>query len=153
MTEVVEILANLDDINTHLPEDKIQADDDNTNKLQIDAARFIRAMLAGFVPTATLASWTTPDDTPEMIRGIAGRLIGAKYYAIRYAEDADVSLYAQNLYNEAVAMLNQIRTGELTLLDEDGVEITVEGANLQDDDFWPNNTTDPPKFTMDQTFV
>lgn len=150
---MTQILASLDDINTHLPEDKLEGDDDNTDKLQIDAARFVRALLAGFIPTATLATWTEPADTPEMIRGIAGRLIGAKYYAIRYSEDGDVSEYAQILYNEAVTMLNQIRTGELVLLDDLGNEINVEGANLSEDDFWPNDSTTPPKFTMDQTFA
>jgi hypothetical protein len=147
-----QILADLNDINAHLPEDKLEGNDDNTDKLQVDVARFVRAMLAGYVPIVTLVTWTSPENTPEIIRGIAGKLIAAKYYAIRYAEDADVSDYAQNLYNEAVAQLGLIRTGELVILDGD-VEIEVQGANLNEDDFWPNDTTSPPKFTMDQEFA
>lgn len=150
---MAQILADLDDINTHLPEDKISGDDDNTDKLQIDAARFVRAMLAGFVPITTLALWTTPADTPEIIRGIAGKMIAAKYYSIRYAEDSDISDYAQALYNEAVASINMIRNGELVIIGTDGEELTTVGTSLESDDFWPNNTASPPKFTMDQTFV
>lgn len=150
---MTQILADLDDINTHLPEDKLQADDDVTDKLQIDAARLIRAMLAGFVPTATLALWVEPADTPELIRGIAGKLIASKYYSIRYAEDSDVSDYAQNLYLEAIAEINQIREGTLIILGDDGIEITITGTSLEEDDFWPNDSTDPPKFTMGQTFA
>lgn len=149
---MTQILADLDDINTHLPEDKIEADDDNTDKDQIDAARFVRAMLAGFVPTITLTSWADPGSTPELIRGIAGRLIAAKYYARRYAEDSDVSEYAQGLYNEAVTSINEIRSGQMILLDEDGNEIVLAGTSLSEDDFWPNDSTPAPKFTMDQTF-
>jgi hypothetical protein len=150
---MTQILADLDDINTHLPEDKLEGNDDNTDKLQIDAARFVRAMLAGFVPTATLATWDEPDNTPELIRGIAGRIIAAKYYAIRYAEDSDISEYAQALYNEGMDMINRIRSGELVLLDESGNEIAVLGASLSEDDFFPNDSSDPPVFTMDQQFA
>lgn len=150
---MAEILASLDDINTHLPEDKLQADDEVTDKLQIDAARFVRAMLAGFVPTVTLATWVEPADTPEYVRGIAGRIIAAKYYMIRYAEDSDISEYATGLYNEAVQMLNDVRDGKVTLIGVDDEEIEIQGANLSEDDFWPNSTTGAPKFSMDQEFA
>lgn len=149
---MTEILADLDDINTHLPEDKLQASDEKTDKLQIDAARMIRAMLAGFVPTATLVAWVEPADTPEIIRGIAGKLIASKYYSIRYAEDSDASVYAQSLYIEAISDINKIREGTLLILDDDGEEITITGVNLEVDDFWPNDSSEPPKFTMGQVF-
>ena len=144
-----EILASLDDINVHLPDDKARMEDSEDNELQIDAARYIRSLLAGFFSSATLVSWDSPADTPELIRGIAGRLIASKYYARLYTEDtAEVSDYAQWLYNQANVMLDQVRTGILTLLDTNDTPIPIEGGiSLESDDFWPNNSTGEPHFT------
>jgi hypothetical protein len=44
-------------------------------------------------------------------------------------------------YDEAMGMLNDIIKGNLLI---DGVAQT----EFDDSYFWPNNTTDPPKFTM-----
>jgi hypothetical protein len=82
-----EILASLADINTHLPDDKIRMDDADDDALQIDAQRLIRGSLTGVFTPVIISGWATPDDTPELIRGIAGRFIAAKWYAERYAED------------------------------------------------------------------
>jgi len=144
-----EILASLDDINVHLPDDKARMEDSEDNELQIDAARYIRSLLAGFFSSATLVSWDSPADTPELIRGIAWRLIASKYYARLYTEDtAEVSDYAQWLYNQANVMLDQVRTGILTLLDTNDTPIPIEGGiSLESDDFWPNNSTGEPHFT------
>lgn len=147
---MAQILANLSDINTHLPEDKLEANDANTGLLQVDAARFIRAMLAGTFTSTLLVTWDTPDNTPELIRGVAGRLIAAKYYATRYAEDADVSEFATGLYNDAVAYLNGIKSGTYVLLDENDNPIASSGLSLSEEDFYPNNSAPLPKFTMDR---
>lgn len=148
---MAEILANLDDINTHLPTDKIEADDANTELYQVDAARFVRAMLAGTFTPVTLAGWDTPAHTPDLIRGIAGRLIAAKYFATRYAEDSDVSEFATGLYNAAMAYLNGIKSGTYVVVDANDVVIAVSGLSLSTDDFWPNDSTSPgPVFTMER---
>lgn len=143
-----EILASLDDINVHLPDDKAKMQDSEDNELQIDAARYIRSLLAGFFSAATLVSWDSPADTPELIRGIAGRLIASKYYATLYSEDVgDVSAYAQWLYNQANLMLDQVRTGTLTLLDATDTPIPIEGGiSLDSDDFYPNDSAGEPHF-------
>lgn len=149
-----EILASLDDINTHLPDDKAKMPDSDDNELQIDIARYIRSLLSGFFSSATLVSWDSPADTPELIRGIAGRLIASKWYATLYSEDVDtVSRYAQGLYNEANMMIDDIRTGRRVVLDVNDTPIPIEGGiSLESDDFWPNDSSDGPKFTMDKVF-
>jgi hypothetical protein len=150
-----EILASLADINTHLPDDKIRMDDADDDALQIDAQRLIRASLTGVFTPATIYSWTTPDDTPELIRGIAGRFIAAKWYAERYAEDIpDASSYAQALYNEALSMIQEIRAGTIVVTDDLGQPIQSFGASASDASFWPNDSTSPaPFFSMGMEFA
>lgn len=149
-----EILASLGDINTHLPDDKAKMPDSDDDALQIDIARYIRSLLSGFLSPATLVSWDSPADTPELIRGIAGRLIAAKWYASLYSEDVDdVSKYAQWLYNEANKMIDEVRTGVRVLLDVNDVPIPLEGViSLTSDDFYPNDSAPAAKFTMDKVF-
>jgi hypothetical protein len=108
-----EILASLDDINTHLPDDKAKMLDSEDDLLQIDAARYVRSLLAGMFSSTTLSGWNSPANTPELIRGVAGRIIAAKYYATLYSEDiADTSAYAQGLYNFAVEWCNARCSGK-----------------------------------------
>lgn len=147
---MAEILASLDDINTHLPTDKLEADVANTELLQVDVARFVRAMLVGTFTPITLVAWDSPDNTPDLIRGIAGRLIAAKYYAQRYAEDSDVSEFATDLYNDAMAYIKGIKSGTYVVVDVNDVPIAATGLGLSEDDFWPNSTAPLPAFTMDR---
>ena len=137
--------ADLDDINVHLPEDKLEVDEAQYAPLQLDAERIVRGTLAGFIPAATLATWTTPNATPGQVRAIAGRLVAAFQYRKRYSEDSlDDPEYAQNKYNEAMLMLVAITTGAMIL---DGVDISVT-TGLGELDFFPNAAADGPKFTM-----
>ena len=86
-----------------------------------------------------------------MIREIAGKIIAAKWYALLVAEDeADGSVFAQNLYNEAIAMLNDIRNGLITVLGVDGEEL--ESSELTQTSFWPNDTSPGPSFTVEETW-
>lgn len=148
----LEILASLDDINTHLPDDKAKMEDSDDDLLQIDAARYVRSLLAGMFSATTLQGWNTPDNTPELIRGVAGRIIAAKWYATLYSEDVDtVSEYAQSLYNEANRTIDAIRSGTMVVLDSSDNPIPTEaGAGLESGDFWPNDTTPGPYFQMGQ---
>lgn len=149
-----EILASLEDINTHLPDDKAKMKDSDDDLFQTDAARYIRSLLAGFYSSTTLSSWDVPANTPELIRGIAGRLIASKWYATLYSEDvSELSEYAQYLYNEANSMIDGVRTGTMVVLDSNDVPIPLEGAiSLESADFLPNNTTEGPFFTMGMQF-
>lgn len=145
-----EILASLEDINVHLPDDKAKMLDSDDDLLQIDAARYVRSLLAGMFSASTLQAWNTPDNTPELIRGVAGRIIAAKYYATLYSEDVDtVSAYAQSLYNEANNTILGIRSGSMVVLDSNDNPVAVEiGVSLGSGDFWPNNDTPGPVFSI-----
>jgi len=145
-----EILASIDDINTHLPDDKAKMEDSEDDLLQIDTARYVRSLLAGLFSPATLLSWDTPSHTPDLIRGVAGRIIAAKYYATLYSEDVDgLSAYAQSLYNDANMIIDGIRTGSMIVLDTNDNPIPLENSvSLESIDFWPNDTTVGPMFSI-----
>lgn len=141
------ILATEEDINLHLPADKAQITDGEAETLQIDAFRLIRARLASTFSIDILNGWTSPNLTPEIIRQVAGQLIAAKFYANLVAEDeADGSEFAQGLYNEAIATLDQIRSGHITVIDVDGDEL--DNTDLTQTSFYPNATADGPSFTI-----
>lgn len=148
-----ELLASLNDVNGWLTEDKLEATGANSAQAQIEAWRLIRGQLASSFTPVTLAGWVDPNSTPDLIRGIAGRLIAAYIYRAVYSEESDtvVPAYAQLLYNEAISMLADIRAGNLTVVDVNGNPI-AGGAGFTNTDFYPNNSTTPPYFTMDQIF-
>ncbi len=150
----MQILADLNDINGWLPDDKLIADDVDTAEFQVEARRIIKGQLSGVFTPAILFSWATPATTPDVIRGIAGRLIAAYYYRKRYSEDdPDIPAYAQRLYDEAIMMLTEIRMGTLIVLGPDDVPIADSGLSMSTLDFWPNDSTEGPYFTMDQEFA
>jgi Bacteriophage Mu, Gp36 len=144
------VLASLDDVNTHLPQDKLHiADaDEQVAKHQVDVDRVIKGYLSSTYTPATLALWVDPDDTPDFIRSIAGRLVAAWHYARMYSEDVANwdRTYPQRLYNEAMAMLEEVRSGAVDLgIDEEAA--TAFGSNF----FYPTKDTEPV-FTMGMRF-
>ena len=143
------MLASLDDIRTHLPPDKFAATDGNAeiNFYQTDVERLIKGYLSSVFSAATLALWADPDSTPGYIRACAGRLIAAFYYAKRLSEDLPDwdRTYPQRLYNEAMAMIEAVRSGDVVL---DGVT-EVPGTQFSTDFFFPDDTATAAKFTMD----
>lgn len=148
-----ELLASLQDINGWFTDDKLVADSINTAQLQIDAQRLIRGQLASSFTPTVLSSWLTPATTPGLIRAIAGRLIAAFLYRKIYSEEGvQIPAYAQEIYNEAIQMLIDIRMGNLTVTDDDGNPITGNTEALSSADFFPNNSADPPYFTMADKF-
>lgn len=123
----------------------------NYDDMQADASRVIKSQLSGVFQVATLVSWMNPDTTPATIRAIAARLIAAKYYSKQIADDQtkEIPAWAQYMYNEAIAMLNAIRAGTLVVIDDDGTPIDDPGTTGETvSDFWPNDTTEGPYFTM-----
>jgi hypothetical protein len=145
------LYASLSDVRTHLPDDKTQISDGEDDLLQIDAKRLIDARLAGTLTTDVIATWLAPATTPPIIREIAGKIIAAKWYAILVSEDeADGSRYAQDLYNEAIAMINDIRNGTLTVIGVDGIELS--NSSLVETSFWPNDDTPGPSFAVEEVW-
>jgi len=135
------------DINAHLPPDKIAAENvQDLDAIKEDIERLIRGNLAGYISSTVLATWITPETTPEIIRAIGGRLGASFIYSRVFSESTGVdSKYAQKKYDEAMKMINDIKTGDLII-----EEAPLEGAGLTEDMFFPNSTVDtPPKFTMD----
>lgn len=140
-------LASLDEINVHLPDDKIEVDSDQYVPLQLDAERIVRGYLAGVFAPATLAGWDTPDHTPGLIRAIAGRLVAAFYYRLRYSEDSLTDpQYAQIMYNQAMDLLNRIISGEIVL--EEVPEDAGTGDHFGAGDFYPNAAAPGPYFSL-----
>jgi hypothetical protein len=141
------MFASLDDVNEFLPDDKLQVTDAELPILGLDADRVIRGYMAGVFLPATIAAWGDPASTPELIRAIAGRLTAALYYKQRYSEDVpDIPPYAQELYNEAMSLIQGIKDGTIVL--GDVTEVTAVGQ-FTSDDFYPNNTDAGPMFSVD----
>lgn len=142
---MAEILASTDDINANLPSDVdvpvVVADDDNTALLQISIARVVRGYLSRVLDLTTLVGWATPDTTPDIIREVAAKLIASQLYFNKIAEQSAViepNHNSQRLYNDAIALLNQVIEGDIILPNS---PITpVEGLTL--DDGFPIDDTD-----------
>jgi len=138
------------DVQIHLPVDKLNVGEipDDLAEAKLYAERIIRGYLAGVFEAATLALWTDPTSTPGQIRLIGGLLSAAKIYRTRYSEDSlDDPEFAQFMYNEAMAMLMLVINGQIVLDDVDDT-----GTQFDNTYFFPNDTTDDPKFTMDSVF-
>ena len=145
------MLANLDDINTFLPTDKLEAKDGDERiaRHQTDVERVIKGYLSSTFTAATLAAWADPGTTPGFIRSIAGRLIAAFHYGRSYSEDLPDwdRTYPQRIYDEAMAMLELVRTGDVDLGIPDEEAGTQFGSNF----FYPGKDSEPV-FTMDMRF-
>lgn len=148
-------LCNEADINTFLDASKIVVTSgDDADEIR-DAEAIVRSQLAGHIDSSVLASWTTPLLTPDLIRGIAGRLVAAFRYRKLVSEDSDgkPSPYAQMLYNEAMSMLMGVVNGDLLIA---GVEIAAN-MGLDSSMFYPNaaaneDVNEAAKFTWSTYF-
>lgn len=137
------------DVQVHLPYDKLKVEGipDDRFKVYLDSERIVRGYLAGIVDTAVLASWSTPLLTPETIRAITGRFAAAFIYRTRYSENRlGNPEYAQNLYNEAMALLMDVIGGNVPIDD------VVIGSEFDNTWFEPNNSSNDPKFAMDDRY-
>jgi hypothetical protein len=151
---VAQLLADLDDIKRWLPDDKLLVTDGSTSSFQVEAYRIVKSQLAGVFTPVTLNEWADPSSTPGIIRSVAGRLIAAYVYREAYSEDIpDIPEYAQALYDEAILLLTQIRTGTLTVVDEDDNPIGDNILDISASDFYPNNSAPGPYFSMEQEFA
>jgi hypothetical protein len=146
----MEILATLDDINGNLDRNIAEATAENSSLLQVSVSRVVRAYLSGVVNDQILWSWKTPDDTPEVVREIAAKMIAAQVWfnqISRTSTEISPDNVAQKRYNEAMDLLNKIVSGEIVITITDpgtgvSVPITTDVASLGLADFWPVDDTD-----------
>lgn len=145
------MFASKTDIQSWIRADKALVDDANTQKPNIEATRIVKGSLAGLFAPIVIASWIDPDSTPDLIRGVTGRLAAAFFYASLYSEesDRDISVYARWLYDGAMAEIDRILAGTLTVTDADEIPVDTEGSGLLS--FFPDDTT-TPAFTMADFF-
>jgi hypothetical protein len=147
-------LASLDDVRKWIAEDKLSVDDVNSTGFEIQATRIIKSSLSGVFQASTLSSWNTPENTPAIIRGIAGELIAAYMYRQAYSEDdVNVPEYAQTLYNEAILQLREIRDGTLIVLGPDDEPVDINTLAASPDDFYPNDKAPGPYFKMEMEWA
>lgn len=145
--------ADLKDVNTHLPQDKLPMDSSELPLFGLDADRIIRGYVGGVISIITINAWADPDTTPELIRAIAGRLIAAAFYSERYAENSNEdAAYAQGLYNQAIGQLMGIQNGTVVVIDPGGTTIETTSAGLDNTMFKPNDSSLAPAFTRGQIF-
>lgn len=136
-----QILASLDDINANLDNNVVEADGDNTDLIQISVARVVRGYLSRVLTNTVLTSWDSPENTPAIVREIAGMLIAAQhYFNVISAQSAVLpdDHFAQKLYDRAMALLNSIISGEITIED---VPVS-DTSSMNELDFWPVDDTD-----------
>lgn len=149
-----QILASIEDVNGFLP-DMVELSDGQDTQFQVDANRLVKSQLAGVYTPAILTGWDAPANTPGTIRSIAGRLVAARYYAIQFSQEAtNVPAFAQNLYNEAIAMLVGIRNGSVVVTDDSNNPIST-GSNLELTlaDVTPTTASGSPLFTLTNEFA
>lgn len=146
-------LASLDDVRKWIANDKLPVDDVNSTGFEIEATRIIKSSLSGVFSATTLHSWDEPENTPSIIRSIAGELIAAYMYRNAYSEDdTTVPEYAQTLYNEAIGLLKEIRDGTLVVLGVDDTPVEANALAASPDDFYPNDSAPGPYFKIDMEF-
>lgn len=148
-------LSNASDVNVWLDGTNVFVTDadDNGEQDQVDA--MIRAHLGNVIPASVTDTWnmTTPASVPPIIRSIAGRLVAAiRYGKLTSENEQGVSPYAQRLWNLAVAELNGIVEGRITIPEVDEALVDL-GSHIGAINFYPNDSLlTGPKFGMDSEF-
>ena len=131
----------------HKREGRFASVPDDLTRAKLDGERIVRGYLTGVVDSAVLATWTEPEFTPEIIRAITGRFVAALLFRVRFGSNSrDDPTFAQRLYNEAMSMIGDIIAGNTQIPD------VVVGTDFNNTWFEPNNASDPPKFTMADTY-
>lgn len=111
--------------------------DDRTQ--QQAAQDLLLGYLSAKIDAATLATWN-PGTVPAVIRQIAGRMVAAMVYRLVYSQEkAATSAYAAQLWNEAMALLNDVIVGNIVLSDISPNAI-VDTEHINEGNFQPNNT-------------
>ncbi len=133
--------ASSNDVNVWLDGNKVVTTSGDDTDEQRMAEDLIRGYLAGRIPAATMATWISPAATPELLRGIAGRLVAAFRYRKLYSEDStEVAAYAKMLYDEAMSVLVGIVNGSIDIPELVGVIPVVTDSSLDGLNFYPNDS-------------
>lgn len=141
-------LCSIDDINSYLPTGQttpqvvVEADDVNVQLIQISVARIVRGYLSRILSNATMAVWTDPEHTPEIIREVAAMLVAAQLFVNQVSAtslDVEERHWAQILYDRAVLLLEGIVGGSISIGDETPID-TPE--TMTTEDFFPVDDTD-----------
>lgn len=140
--QTIEILASTGDVNANLDGKVIEATSQNSNLIQVSVARVVKAYLSKVVDAETMATWVSPDTTPEIIREVAGKMIAAQVYfnhIIKTSALIDDVHYTQRLYTQAMDILNKIIAGEIDI--GQGTPVVPVGSMTMLD-FYPVDDTD-----------
>ena len=143
--------VSAEEVNQHLNEEILKVAEGDFDIEADDAARVIRAYLSGtHIPATVIDTWDSPATTPEIIRSIAARMIASQVYGrATSGNEPEVNPYARSLYDYAMAMLNGVITGTITITElTDPVGAT---GHINEDYFYPNDSADlrdAPKFRM-----
>lgn len=147
--------ASNDDVMTHLSASVLNLDDDiDFEKENHEAATYIRSYLYGtHISTTVIDAWLTPDDTPMIIRAIAGKMIAAKIFERETSSNSEeVDPYAVRLFNQAMATLQMILDGRLVITELVVAGVSVTGTDhITEANFYPNDSApsgDQAKFKM-----
>lgn len=141
-------LCSIDDINSYLPVGQttpqvvVEADNVNVQLIQISVARIVRGYLSRILSTATMAVWSDPEHTPDIIREVAAMLAASQLFINQVSAtslDVDIRHWGQLLYDRAVLLLEGIVGGSISL--GDGVIVDTP-ETMTTEDFFPIDDTD-----------
>lgn len=141
-------LASYADANDHLDLNKAAFLDDEDARPEAEYADAIVYSHVATVFPENYLLWTTTDplpvgreETPSLIREIAGMLMASKRYEKVFSEEQlQPSDYAERLKRDAYALLTKLVSGEMSLVDVE-YEAVLDELRPEQSDFWPNDTT------------
>ena len=140
-------LATHDDANRWLDGTKIKFDTEASSeddRLKVEP--IVRAALIDLYPD-NIDDWDvdgTPEAVPELVRDVVSMLMAAYLYQRRYSEETQgPSSFGMNLEKRAMRILQDLRTGSLSLADK----AYTSQLGLSSADFWPNDSTTVPDST------
>ena len=128
-------LITNDDVQPWLSDDRldIELTDDLSEETYLSAVLTGRLSKAGY----DTSSWTSAPSTPDVIRGILGRQVAAYRILKVYADQEDVSAYAQEvLLDSAENTIEMLLSGDIDLGDSSYDETTGTAG------FYPTDSTE-----------
>ena len=117
---------------------------DNTALLQVSAARVIRGYLSAVITSEILMGWDEPDETPDIIREAAAKMIAANLYfnhSSRTSLTIDDRNFAQLRYDQCMMILDKIVAGEIVVTTPGETPVLPPDA-MSPEDHFPIDDTD-----------
>jgi len=122
---------------------------DTTYKLELsdflrETALCEEEVIGMLVTRFDVSGWTTPDNTPTIVKTAIAMSVAAWRYRILYTETTDQAMFARALSRKVKSLIEGMLDGSIAIDEEVKPEIKY---------FSPNKTTEPkPLFTMDMEF-